>query len=253
MKAAYKLDNRQTIICELKKEAYNGILTHWLNGNEVVFYTDRGRGVVTGIEVLEENMNKQEVIKGIEEEKYTGILDEREDAYNNGLNTALSYVKQLDEPEKVVVPQFVADWYENNKYYFEYNLYRLCTLYTERKLFKELDEWFDNDNNKPIETLVLMHKFGYEVKKEKLYTVKFSNEDFGKIYIGIFKKFNKLGISSLPLNDDEIKSWFTEDELKRFKFWDNPAFEINEVEEVSRLTDGAWNTLAELNETEVDE
>ncbi|WP_181950321.1 hypothetical protein [Streptococcus lutetiensis] len=43
------------------------------------------------------------------------------------------------------------------------------------------------------------------------------------------------------------------DELKRFKFWDNPAFEINEVEEVSRLTDGAWNTLAELNGTEVDE
>ncbi|WP_413251595.1 DUF1642 domain-containing protein [Streptococcus lutetiensis] len=31
--------------------------------------------------------------------------------------------------------------------------------------------WFNDDNNKSIETLVLMHKFGYEVKKEKLYTV----------------------------------------------------------------------------------
>ncbi|WP_205402167.1 hypothetical protein [Streptococcus lutetiensis] len=55
MKVAYKLNNRQTLICEFKKGTYNEILTHWLNGDEVVFYTDRGRGVVTGIEVLEED------------------------------------------------------------------------------------------------------------------------------------------------------------------------------------------------------
>ena len=71
----------------------------------------------------------------------------------------------------------------------------------------------------------------YEIEKEKLYTVKFSNEDFGKIYIGIFKAVNKFGISSLPLNDDDVKSWFTEDELKRFNFWNNSAFEIKEVTE----------------------
>ena len=94
----------------------------------------------------------------------------------------------------------------------------------------ELGEWFRNDSKtKPIETLVKMKFYGYTVEKEKVYTVKFANEDFGTIYIGIFKKFNKLGISSLPSNDDEVKSWFTEDELKRFKFWDNPAFEIKEV------------------------
>lgn len=124
----------------------------------------------------------------------------------------------------------MVDWYESIKDDFECNLYNFCVLYQEGRLQRDLGDWFTNNNNKPIETLVMMHKFGYEVEKEKLYTVKFSNEDFGKIYIGIFKKFNKLGISSLPLNDDEIKSWFTEDELKRFKFWDNPAFEIEEVE-----------------------
>ena len=175
-------------------------------------------------------MNKQEAIEKIEKGKSN--FNAWEDLVRNrAFEDALTIVRKIDEPEKPVVPQFVADWYENNEYDFEYNLYRLCTLYTERKLFKELDEWFDNDNNKPIETLVMMHKFGYEVKKEKLYTVKFVNEDFGKIYIGIFKNVNKIGISSSPLEDDELKSWFTEDELKRFKFWDNPAFEVREVEE----------------------
>lgn len=116
-------------------------------------------------------MNKQEVIEKIEG-KRTGCDDTIwGGAYDEAIDDASAIVRQLDEPEKPVVPQFVADWYENNEYDFEYNLYRLCTLFTERKLFKELDEWFDNDNNKPIETLVMMHKFGYEVEKEKLYTV----------------------------------------------------------------------------------
>jgi len=35
-------------------------------------------------------------------------------------NDVLALVYQLDEPEKPVVPQFVADWYEDNKDDFEY-------------------------------------------------------------------------------------------------------------------------------------
>lgn len=175
-------------------------------------------------------MKKQEVIDEIENAIPDFILNDFQRGKETSLTYALELVEQLNDPEKPVVPQFVADWYEKYKNDFEYNLYRLCINFHERKLHEDLHEWFKFDKNKPIETLILMHKFGYEVEKEKLYTVKFSNEDFGKIYIGIFKKFNKLGISSLPLNDDEIRSWFTEDELKRFKFWNNPAFEIEEVE-----------------------
>lgn len=174
-------------------------------------------------------MNKQEAIEKIEGSLMYEITRHIGKAVN--IYDVIDIVKQIDEPKKPVVPQFVADWYEDNKDGFEYNLYRLCIDFNGRKLHEDLHEWFGNNKNKPIEVLVLMNKYGYEVEKEKLYTVKFANEDFGKIYIGIFKKFNKLGISSLPLNDDETKSWFKEDELKRFKFWDNPAFEIKEVEE----------------------
>jgi hypothetical protein len=181
-------------------------------------------------------MNKQELIDKLK--KRLKAPSEIDDAdfnkfYNLAINYAIYFAEQLDEPKRPAVPRYVADFYESIKDDFEGGVYELCTQFyeDESQLSDELYWWFKSSENKPIETLVMMHKFGYEVKKEKLYTVKFSNEDFGKIYIGIFKKFNKLGISSLPLNDDEIKSWFTEDELKRFKFWDNPAFEVREVEE----------------------
>lgn len=183
-------------------------------------------------------MNIQEAIEKIKELK----PDERNlheyqpeewDAFEDGFFDAKTYaeliIEELDEPEKVVVPQFVADWYEENKDDFEDKLLYCCDVYCIQGT--DFGKWLLDSNNKPIETLVLMHKIGYEVEKEKLYTVKFVTEDFGKIYIGIFKAVNKLGISSLPLNDDDVKSWFTKDELKRFKFWDNPAFEIKEVTE----------------------
>lgn len=178
-------------------------------------------------------MNRQEALKKIE--KLDGLTIKDKD-FNFAIEMipkgeALEIVDQLDEPEKPVVPQFVADFYEPIKDDFEYGVYELCVNFHNCDLSGKIKHWFDCNDTNPIQVLVNMHQFGYEVEKEKFYTVKFSNEDFGKIYIGIFKKFNKLGISSLPSNDDETKSWFTEDELKRFKFWDNPAFEIKEVGE----------------------
>ncbi|QBX24863.1 Protein of unknown function [Streptococcus equinus] len=169
-------------------------------------------------------MNKQEVIEKLHEAglnsdqmKYAEKYDK---GYKNGIAYALNLVSKLDEPEKPVVPQFVADWIEECKTL----KFELCEA-MDTDVYDEKSSWIEDNS----EAFAKAWIYGYEVEKEKLYTVKFSNEDFGKMYIGIFKKFNKLGISSLPLNDDEVKSWLTEDELKRFKFWENPAFEVDEV------------------------
>ena len=123
-------------------------------------------------------MNKQELIDKLK--KQLTAPSEIDDTdfnkfYDLAINYAIYFAEQLDEPEKPVVPQFVADWYESIKDDFEYNLYKLCTDFREQKLRADLNGWFSNDNNKPIETLVLMHKFGYEVEKEKLYTVEIPN------------------------------------------------------------------------------
>ena len=66
---------------------------------------------------------------------------------------------------KPVVPQFVADWYEDHKHDFEYSLYELCFKYTDRKLNVDLHKWFRDEDNKPFETLVMMHKFGYVIEE----------------------------------------------------------------------------------------
>lgn len=109
-------------------------------------------------------MNKQEAIEKIEKEKSN--LNAWEDlTRNRALNDALAIVRKLDEPEKPVVPQFVAYWYDDNQDDFEFNLYRLCVDYDNCELDKEMMIWFSDKNNNPIETLVMMHKFGYEVEK----------------------------------------------------------------------------------------
>ena len=109
-------------------------------------------------------MNKQEVIDKLR----AAIPEPGMDGYKRVEGITLTYALELvEELGKVTVPQIVADWYEESKYYFEYNLYNLCVDFHERKLPEDLHEWFNKLSNKPIETLVMMHKFGYEVDEEE--------------------------------------------------------------------------------------
>ena len=102
--------------------------------------------------------------------------------------------------KKPVVPQFVADWYEEHKDDIEYNLYNLCTDFRKQKLRVDLHVWFGDDNNKPIETFVKMKLFGYEVEyeveKKKLYTVEIPNPnggEYGRVFLGKYSS-GKVGL-----------------------------------------------------------
>lgn len=74
---------------------------------------------------------------------------------------------------KVVVPQFVADWYEENKDSFEFNVCDWIAFRDEAKKSenREFNNWINNSRENPIQTLVNMNQFGYEVEKEKRYLV----------------------------------------------------------------------------------
>ena len=91
------------------------------------------------------------------------------------INKVIQELKQLDEPQKPVVKQFVADWYEEHKDDFEGNLFRLINripaMYQDGE-FSEFEEWIIDSKTEPFQTLVNMHQFGYEVEKEKRYIVK---------------------------------------------------------------------------------
>ena len=143
--------------------------------------------------------------------------------------------------EKPVVPQYVADWYEEHKDEFYLNLHYLAWDLIENldeNIFlnlkpSELDfrRWY-HKNKTALKTLVNMHQFGYEVEKEKRYKVKVK---------GIAEAYNCLNynaVQKLYSISTAVESRiyiikFTRKELEEAGFgevFDNPMFEIEEVE-----------------------
>ena len=165
-------------------------------------------------------MNKQELIDELK--KLLAIPSEVQ-GHNYSLRRAIALAKQLDEPEKPKVPQFVADWYEEHKDNFEDSIQFLCVHGCLQK--RKIDTWFDSDDNKPIETLVKMKLFGYEVEQGKLHLASFRDTNQ---YLGWNEQRGEWFMSCSPFMSG-VKQ--TQETWEGVGIWDNPAFEIKEVEE----------------------
>lgn len=103
--------------------------------------------------------------------------------------------------EKPVVPQYVADWYEEIKDNFGYDLVEAINSIPtpiDGVYFTDFEKWI-LDNNESLITLVNMHQFGYEVEKEKRYRV-------------YFKRFaSNFRVLKYHL---QLKNWFTGNDSK---------------------------------------
>lgn len=177
-------------------------------------------------------MNKQEfqkTIRNMEPPKHFSALTFKEafnEGFNSAKNNALFNSCFLNEPEKPVVPQFVADWYEANKEDFEDKVYDLCVQFNfdESELNSDVGGWFGHSKNKPIETLVMMKLYGYEVEKEKLYTVEIPNPNGfirlvlckdcdGKLFVATFsggdcwETFGKCKLTEAEIKQDFDWAW----------------------------------------------
>ncbi|CAG5655660.1 DUF1642 domain-containing protein [Streptococcus pneumoniae] len=128
---------------------------------------------------------------------------------------------------KVVVPQFVADWYEENKDSFEFNVWDWIAFRDEAKKSenREFNNWINNSRENPIQTLVNMHQFGYEVEEEKRYTVVMKATKQPLYYNAMDKKlFFSMG---------GLATKFTRKQLEEAGVgwvFDCPGIEIEEVE-----------------------
>lgn len=105
-------------------------------------------------------MNRDEAVKKIAKEGYISI-EHAEELYDSIV-------------PKPVVPQYVADWYEEHNDGFEDFLsqciYDVGSKYTE-EIFDKFEKWLIN-NEQALTTLINMHQFGYEVEEETEYEVK---------------------------------------------------------------------------------
>ena len=169
-------------------------------------------------------MNKQELI---DELKKLLAMPSEIQGHNYGLRRAIALAKQLDEPEKPKVPQFVADWYEERKDNFEIYLSELCRNFKcdRQRLNDKLADWYEQLENKPLQTLVNMHQFGYEVEKEKLYLASFRDTDQ---YLGWNEMLGEWFMSCSPFTSGVEQ---TQETWEGVGIWNNPAFEIKEVDE----------------------
>ena len=87
------------------------------------------------------------------------------------LDDVLDLVKQLDEPEKVKVPQFVAEKIDYFKKTGDWDLFQAMDYLFGKK---EIREWLEDKNNQ--ETFARAWLDGYEVEKEKRYLVKIKGD-----------------------------------------------------------------------------
>jgi len=147
----------------------------------------------------------------------------------------LKDLKQLDEQQKPVVPQFVADWYEEYKDDFEFNIWDWVAYSDESEKLenKEFNSWINDSEGNPIQTLVNMHQFGYEVEKEKRYLVKVKGMKRVNGYLAINKKL-AIWFFGTSGNSNNYRTHHTRKQLEEANFgwvFDCPGIEIEEVEE----------------------
>ena len=120
-------------------------------------------------------MNKQEAIELLRDVAQRVFY--RTGRRSVHIDKIVELVNQIDEPQKVTIPKFVADFYESIKDDFEDKVYDLCLQFNRdnSELSSEVRGWFGCGKNEPIQTLVKMKLYGYEIEQEKLYTVEIPN------------------------------------------------------------------------------
>lgn len=150
-------------------------------------------------------------------EKIEGLNKLYGEKFYVALDDVLDLVKQLDEPQPVKVPLFVADWIEE-----------------ARKTCKDVADFFDFDftneevgkwfmQERPFDLVARAWLDGYEVEKEKRYLVKIRATKHYIAKDGIGKIFFSLA----------YKERFTKKELEEAGFgwvFDCEGIEIEEVE-----------------------
>ena len=165
-------------------------------------------------------MNKQEVISKLKSAIPKNNIDNYQRGTAAGLNFALLLLAEIDESEKPVVPQFVADWLE------------VCKDNLALSLANSMNNVVMRTNNQPDKTIHWIAKnsetfakawiYGYEVQKEKLYTVEIPNPNSagGKLVLSKQQSTGRLILEML--NSDINKPKYlhlTEDEIKKDFGW----------------------------------
>ncbi|EPB2977279.1 DUF1642 domain-containing protein [Enterococcus faecalis] len=153
-------------------------------------------------------MNKQELIDILENLECSTESLSYDNGYEQGVYDSLSHVILLDEPKKVVVPKFVADFIEDGNHYDKIAFLVHQKFLGVNSLMRECNvkDWLMSVDYETVLSLVN----GYEVETEQLYYVKLPE-------IG-YMRFGKKYFYS---TDKEDAKRYTENQIKSIdeRYW----------------------------------
>lgn len=169
-------------------------------------------------------MNKQELIDKLK--RHLTVMSEVEGSeYDKGYKYAtkqhLAMIAELDEPEKPVLPQFIADWLEVCKENLGFSLSSAMSHSTSvmKAQPNKVQGWFNLKNNQ--ETFAKAWLLGYEVEKEKLYTVELPNPNTTGYFVLRKNDEDKVVIDLYHIEwwRDYKFTWLTEAQIKKDFAW----------------------------------
>ena len=166
-------------------------------------------------------MNKQEAIRELMSKSREIIFGDDENVYLSRKRT-IELVSQIDEPQKVTVPKFVAEWIEECKRSGWHLQKALSRLDDDEKV----GDWAYDENDDLISERVDMIARawldGYTVEKEQLYTVEIPNPNSagGKLVLFKQQSSGRLILDMLNPNINKPKYLnLTETEIKQDFEW----------------------------------
>lgn len=168
-------------------------------------------------------MNKQELI-----EKY--VYMKRNLEMWVSIPDILKDLKQLDEPQKVKIPKFVAECIEYAQA-SDWDLEDVFLNIANKPDTSEISEWFYSKSEN-MDTLASAWLYGYEIEKKR-YLVKIIGITDYNSYLNYHKEENKWTIES-SMDTDTIRTKHTRKELEKSGFgwvFNCPGIEVKKVEE----------------------
>lgn len=160
---------------------------------------------------------------------------------NGQQNKIIEHFKDWQPPKPlVVVPQYVADWFDINQDDIDGNI-KALTININRNPksgWSEMDEWFMYFPNKPIETLIRMKLDGYTVEKEKKYILKHidlsEQDDCVSVYLARhpYAKLKHDNYSKGFDMSEIIQCHFTQEEIDKLNIgsYEQIPVKVDEVE-----------------------
>ena len=161
-------------------------------------------------------MNKQELIGKYEDKLKDVQLKFGANFKTKVYDDLVKDLKQLDEPQKVVVPQFVADFISEQKKQGHTLSYSIDASMSDR-----VAEWYWGNS----ELFARAWLDGYEIEKERRYTVVMKGTKQPLFYNNLHERlFFSLG---------ELATRFTRKQIEDAglgEVFNSPLFEVEEVE-----------------------